>query len=92
MNNYLFITYRNEFSQYITKQKCWQDALIRFYEYCEIRRLSLEDFKILVANKTLDEAIKSFNQFADYDIEFFGIIHQPFINNLISIDKENNND
>lgn len=86
MNTYLFITSRNEFSQYTTKQKCWQDALVRLYEFCGVSQLSIEDFKLLISNKTSDEAIEFFNRFAYDDIEFFGIIHQPFINNLTNMD------
>lgn len=88
MNTYLFIISASEFSQYTTKQKCWRDALVRFYEFCGISQLSIEDFKFLISNKTSGEAIELFNRFSYENIKFFGIIHQPFINNLTNMDNK----
>ena len=88
MNKYLLITYLNEFSSYITQRKDWKEALTAYYKYFGATGgISVEDFGLLISNKTSDEAIKLFNNLQYDDIEFFGVIHQPFICNLIDIDK-----
>ena len=85
-NKYLLITDRNEFSQYIVEADSWQKALSKCYDYYGERRyITIADFETIVEKKISEDALNLFESLIDEKIEFFGIIHQPFRNNLKKI-------
>lgn len=86
MNRYLILTEDEWGYQYTTKQECWQNALLKFYEYINGGKLSIDDFKLLIKNKIAKEAVELFNKMiydSDNKITFFGRIPEPFINEFI---------
>lgn len=88
MKTYLLITYESDVSSYITKKDTWQEALTAYYEYFGTKSyISVEDFAMLISNKTSDEAIKLFNTLQHDYVKFFGVVGEPFICELIDIDN-----
>ena len=87
MNKYLLVLSNG--AMYTTQAERWYEALSKFYKHLPTPTfMEWEDFDILVKNKTSDKAITLFNNTNAHTIEFFGVIHQPFVCDAIDIDED----
>lgn len=88
-NIYLLITESGgKTSQYITEAVCFEDALCKFYKYYgSTHCINEDDFKLLIRRKCGKDIIGLFSSLIEESVKYFGVVNQPFVDELIHIDK-----